>query len=172
MAIKKDGHIEANKATPITYWKYAGFDRLVKNVIRPEAAADDEGQPIPQKGVVILLDGYTSQDIRNSDGVKSDGLEPDKTHEFILFNWIERTQNTRPATLEEKKTQKQFKDKTDDELNAIDVDILLGENETPHNDFDIYMKAINTPDEAKITYGLLKAGPCSRHFFSDATDIL
>lgn len=171
MAILKNGYIEGNKATPILYWKYAGFDRLTKNVIRPEAALDINNMPIPQKGVVVLMDGYSTQDIRNSAGVKTDGLEPDKTHEFILFNWIERVQQTRPATDEEKKAHPQLADKTDEELAAISMDIVTGVRETPHPDFDTYMAAINTQSEANIAYELLKSGPCSKEFFTNATDV-
>lgn len=164
MGILKENHIEDNKATPITYWKYAKFSRLVEGVIRPEAPRDAQSNPIPQKGIVVLLDGYSTKEARDVSGSRF----CDKRHEFLIFNWVERIQETRPATNEEKSAA--FPKLTEEELAKTPCDVLLSEREIPHNDYDLYMSKINTPDEAATFYEILKSHPVSLEFLKNSTD--
>lgn len=169
MGIVKNGHIEDNKATPLEYWKYAGFSYLMANVVRPEAPRDSDGKPILQKGIVVLMNGYSSKEIAASAG----GRLPDKTHEFLIFNWIERIQHTRFATDDEKKAiPTLIEGLSDEEISAIKYVILEKLEEIPHNDFDLFMSKINAPDEAAVVYQILKNHPVSVHFFKDSTDLI
>lgn len=88
MAIQKET-IVGNKATSIDYWKYSGWDRMAKNILLPTAPVNANGVRIPQNGIVVLMDGYSTADIRNA--ARTNGRIADHTYEFVITNWLDGT---------------------------------------------------------------------------------
>lgn len=181
MAITKN-YIHANRATPITYWKYAGMDRFVN-------LKESDGHTLTGPGVVILLDGYINQESR--DAARENGRGPDQVVEFLITNWVDPVQEVRPATVEEKKAKwpglagVRTVDEdgnvtwvgaqlTEEGWAAMPMDIVVSEQKVPHNDYNDFRAALLTGDEdliAKTAYEILKRCNTSANFFDGALDV-
>lgn len=178
MAISKEVEVN-NQATTLNYWKYSGFNRMARNMIITHCPVDANGQRIPQAGVVVLMDGYSTADARNA--AKTNGRYPDFTHEFLITNWEDRVQVLRECTLAEKQAYPVIAAQiasaiaagvplSDDQINAIPLQCQDSVTVTPHNDYTTFMAALNTPNEAATAYALLKQNPVSAPFFANSTD--
>lgn len=170
MAIQKEIIVD-EKATPITYWKYSGFERMVNNLIVQNTPTDDNGAPIKQTAIVVRMDGYSTAQARQD--AKANLRLADASHEFLISNWQENIEHTRPATLEEKKAVPQIAAMvaSGTSINDIPYDILLSVEKILHADYDEYKADLNTAQEAATAYRLLKSHPSSSGFFANSTDI-
>ena len=159
MAIEKE-QVIGNKATPISYWRYAGLKSL---------GTINDPQEGPIQAAVILADGYASEDAREA--AKTNGRIADHTVEFLITNWKERVQEARPATVEEKKLHNPTLEMTDEEWESYPFDIVTRDELVPHNDLDAFRAALGGPDEAKVAYRLFKSNKYSFEFFKEGKDV-
>lgn len=174
------------KTTKLTYWAYrpmnltlmgeAGF---VENIQCYNGPKDASGKLIPQRAVKVVLDGYVSEEARLE--AKKNGTAPDHVHEFLIVNWIEEKVSMRDLTLDEMrnlylnaKGAEALAKITDKQLQALSwpqVEDEATRQFIPHNDFDEFIKVINTPEEAATAYKLLKSNPAHANFFDGTKDI-
>lgn len=153
-----------NKATDLTYWRYEGISRFVFDPMY-----SIKNQPAPK--VAILLGGYSSASAREA--AKDKSRAPDQTLEFLIVNWVETVEESRPATLEEKKAgmpELVTAGLTDEQIEKADLNIKTGEHQIVHNDFDAFMAAFNTPNEGAVAYSIIKTSMNTVDFFQGATD--
>lgn len=163
MALEKSHEVydhvrKGNRATPLSYWRYAGVLRF--ETLEPP-------HTILGKVAVIKLDGYVSAESRATS--KDSGAIADFTHEFLLGNWQETFTETRPATIEEKKAARP--DLNDEYIEKIIVDIIVKETVVDHNDFDDFMKDFGTAKEAETAYRILKSTAIHTDFFGGSVDV-
>lgn len=171
MAIEKDHDGNALKRN-FGYWRYAGVLRVVTDLV---IAFYDEKQP----GFIIKLEGYDS--IEHRELVKQGVAQCEFFHEFAICNWREVKQETRPATVAEKKKLYQERavsvpgfqvpDLTDEQWQELPYDILLSEEIIEHNDYDRFAAAVGTKDEAAVAYDIFKTHKFSADFAAGGVDV-
>ena len=165
MAILKnhDGNVLKRN---FSYWRYAGVIRYVNDLVIRHY---DE----PQAGVVIKLEGYDSAEHRNL--VKLGQASCEFFHEFVICNWIEVTQTTRPATVAEKKAafapRIPAEELTDEEWASVKYDIVTDEEIVEHKDLERFMAAVGTNQEAAVAYDIFKTHKFSSDFYEGAEDV-
>lgn len=150
MALEK---IEINGGVPIKYWRVASvisFDADVKRA-------------------VIGVKGYFDKATRDAGG------DHFKIHEFMIENSQRVDQETRPATLEEKKellNPALIADMTDATIKKIPYDIVVSENVVPLPYFDDFAKLYTKGKWQEASYAYLKSDAAMTHeFFVDALDV-
>jgi hypothetical protein len=149
MALEK---IEINGGVPIKYWR-------VSSVISFDA---------DKKQAVIGVKGYFDKATRNAGG------EHFKVHEFLIANTERTVQETRAATLDEKKEllpPALIAGMTDAAIKKISYDILVSETIVPVPSFDDFVKLYEKGKWQDGAYAYLKSGASHINgFFADATD--
>ncbi len=150
MALEKT---EINGGVPIKYWRAA-------SVISFDADA---------KQAVIGVKGYFDKATRDAGG------DHFKIHEFLIVNSQRADQETRPATLEEKKAALPpllIDGMTDAAIKKIGHDIVVSETIVPLPYFDDFAKLYAKGKWQEASYAYLKSNADMTHgFFSDAKDV-
>jgi hypothetical protein len=166
MAIKKDHDGNALKKK-FGYWRYAGVLRIEKDLIIN--GYGDE----PQLGVTIKLEGYDS--IEHRELVKQGLAQCEFHHEFIICNWRELKQDVRPATVAEKKewyaARGAVPEWSDAEWKDLQHDVVTKQEVIEHKDYDRFMLAIGTKEEAEVAYDIFKTHKFSADFYEGAVDV-
>lgn len=165
MAFLKENYVE--EGAKLTYWRYSidASKRFANKIITFGCPTSNEGIAIPQNGIVINMLGYSDEESRHLSST------PDKTHEFLICNWEEVVYETRPASLEEKRSMPQFTNLSDDELENTPCDIVLNILKIPHQDYDQLDASIGEPNESQTVYNILRANPVSRDYFGAAINV-
>lgn len=153
MALQK---IEINNGAEVKYWRVAALLHF-----NPD-----------EKIAVIGVKGYVDEAAREAGTAF-------KMHEFLIKNCERVEQDTRPATLEEKKAllveklpSDQFLLLTDEQIEEMPYDIVTEERRIPLPYFDTFKASMDAGEWVKGAYDYLKSGAYMTHeFFDDATDV-
>lgn len=169
MAIEKTDYrvdtYDGPKVTPVPYWAYGGFDRMVTIAVNPDNPAGPK-----EHGVVVKLLGYTSAEARAA--AKLNGFAPDHSFEFLIHNWTEILREYRPATVEEKQAANLELKLTPEQWEEMKMDVVTKEEHIPHNDYDRLRPVLGLPEEVKVAYEILKTSVHSKDFMAGAVDLL
>lgn len=153
------------RATPVTYWRYAGVDRFVKLPL---------GAPGEIKnGVVVKLEGYSNAAQRKQ--AKDNGYAPDYDFEFLIVDWVEPVREERAATVAEKKqllgTFDQYKDFTEKQWKDLPYELTVDKEPIIHNDYQTFMQNYGGENEVATVYEIMKGHKYSRDFFEGSVDV-
>lgn len=130
--------IEINGGVPIKYWRVASVSKYDPD----------------NKNAVIIVKGYFDEDTRRNSN------EHFKTHEFLVANTEKLVQNTRQATLEEKKERLSpvaIEGFSDEEISAISFDVVESEEVVVINSFDEFQVLYEQGKWQEAAYQFLKS---------------
>jgi hypothetical protein len=137
------------KSLPVKYWRVFSLQ---------------EFNPMTKRAVVTVA-GYSTQ--KSRDAVGDDLERIDQVYDFLITNWVEKEEVTRPSTIEEKKVL--FPNLSDEELALTLHDQLMKVNEIYHNDFDELLASF--PDWKVGAYAILTKAKYSSSFFDGAKSV-